>query len=329
MSEKEKMTNLKVVLNTTPKKATRTSVDTIVITPEIVKRWKNPPFQRPLRVNEKVRSLAEELKTSGGVLPGVITLGVLNREEFLLDGQHRREAFLLAKLEEGFTDVRKHFFDSMADMGAEFVDLNSSLVHLRPDDMLRGLEGTIPALARIREECKFVGYDMIRRGANAPMVSMSALLRTWCSSAAEVPAAGGTSAVNRALQLTEDEASNCITFLKIAIGSWGRDPEYVRLWGALNMTLCMWLYRHTVLTQHSAKSARLTASLFGKCLMSLSATTNYLEWLQGRNLSERDRSPAYQRIKTIFQKRLETELGKKATLPAPSWSSNLSRQPKP
>jgi hypothetical protein len=56
----------------------------------------------------------------------------------------------------------------MADMGEEFVNLNSQLVTMRPDDIRRGLEGTIEALPTIRRECPFVGYDMIVGSASSP-----------------------------------------------------------------------------------------------------------------------------------------------------------------
>ena len=51
----------------------------------------------------------------------------------------------------------------MAEMGDAFVALNSRLVNMRPDDILRGLEGSIPALQEIRASCPFVGYDQIRQ----------------------------------------------------------------------------------------------------------------------------------------------------------------------
>jgi hypothetical protein len=37
--------------------------------------WKLPAFQRPLRVNAKVLALVEEIRTEGGVIPGILTLG--------------------------------------------------------------------------------------------------------------------------------------------------------------------------------------------------------------------------------------------------------------
>lgn len=311
-------TSLKL-LDTKPKKATHTSVDTIVITPDSVKAWKNPPFQRPLKVNTKVMALAEMIKVDGGVMPGVLTIGVLDRQEYLLDGQHRREAFLLSGVPEGFTDVRKHFFDSMAEMGEEFVNLNSQLVRMRPDDVLRGLEGTIEGLKIIRDACPYVGYDMIRRGERAPLLSMSTALRAWFGSAAEVPTNSGMSALDCARKMTADEGEGCATLLKMLMQAWGRDPEYHKLWGALNLTVLAWLYRRVVLTQYSPKIKRLSKEMFTKCATSLSADTAYLEWLFGRTLSERDRAPCYNRIKSIFVARMYAETNEKAMLPTPAW----------
>lgn len=307
------------LLDTPAKKQTHTTLDTLLITPDIVKGWKNPPFQRPLKVNAKVLGLAEQVKGDGGVLPGVITLGILDKETYLLDGQHRREAFLLSECEEGATDVRKHFFESMAEMGEEFVNLNSQLVRLRPDDILRGLEGTIEGLRAIREACPFVGYDMIRRGERSPILSMSTVLRCWFASERDVPSAAGQSSMELTKRATPDEGEACSAFLKVAYGAWGRDSEYSRLWGALNLTVCMWLYRRTVVTQYSPNTPKLTKDMFGKCLTSLSADPGFLDWLHGRGLTERDRTPCYNRIKVIFASRLFAETDKKPRLPTPAW----------
>jgi hypothetical protein len=54
--------------------------------------------------------------------------------------------------------------------------------------------------------------------------------------------------------------------------------------------------------------------------MSLSANSLYLDYLVGRNLSERDRRPAYDRVKRIFADRLTEEMGKRPKMPAPAWS---------
>lgn len=303
-------------------KRTRTTVDTIMLTPERIAKWKLPSGQRPLRENDKVRKLAEVIKQDSGVIPGIITLGVFDAIYWIIDGQHRIHAFLIGGLKEGYADVRFFHAESLADINREFVELNSKLVTMRPDDFLRGLEGTIPALGQIRKACPFVGYDYIRRNGNhGPVVSMAATLRNWRASNAETPApTTGTSAVDLAESIVEEESKGLIDFLNLAHAAFGREPQYARLWTALNMTLCMWLYRKLVLIQYSPKTPRLDKKLFEKCLMSVSADCNYQDWLLGRHMSERDRSPAYSKLKSIFVKRIEAELGRKVHLPAPAWS---------
>lgn len=318
------MANVTILKPKSPtEKVTRTVVDTILVTPKILEQWQSPPFQRPVRENEKVRALAEKMKTDGGVLPGILTLGVVNGVIYKLDGQHRIAAFLISGLEEGYTDIRTHYFNSMAEMGREFVLLNSQLVRMRPDDILRGLEPSLPALARIRDRCPFIGYDMIRRNPHAPLVSMSAILRCWKAGMLDVPATTGTSAQALAETLTVEEADLLCDFTEIAMEGFGKDQTFARLWGALNLSLCMWLYRRMVITQYSTKTPKLTKELFRKCLMSVAANSLYLDWLVGRSVSERDRSPAYHRIRSSFVERLHLELKKKIAMPSPAWFTGM------
>lgn len=319
------MALLKIVKpSTSAERVTRTTVDTIEITPQLVESWEIPPFQRPLRVNAKVTALAETIKNDDGVIPGMMTIGILGAKRYLLDGQHRRAAFLISKCETGYVDIRIHHFESMAAMGEEFVNLNSQLVRMRPDDILRGLEGTIDSISIIRKRCPFVGYDQIRRGTSSPILSMSALLRCWLSSATEVPRNGGVPAQQIATNMSGDEAETLTSFLGLAFEAWGRDNEYARMWGALNLTICMWMFRRLVITPYNSTTPRLTKEQFKKCLMSASADTDLRDWLVGRLMSDRDRSPAYARLKMIFAKRIENDTGARPRLPSPPWSSNQS-----
>lgn len=319
------MSNIKIVQpkpSTKPQKATRTVVDTIIFDLGMISKWKSPAFQRPIRVNAKVEALAESLKSEGGILPGIMTLGVLDGETYLLDGQHRREAFKISGLTEGYTDIRTHYFETMGAMGEEFVRLNSQLVRLRPDDILRGLEQSSSALMEIRRRCPYVGYDMIRRGANSPILGMSVVIGCWSAAGYEVPGRHGNStAAALAASLSADEVGTLCGFLAMAYAAWGRDAEYQRLWGALNLTLCMWLYRRVVLTTYSPKTPQLTMAIFGKCITSLSADPQYVDYLVGRQLSDRDRTPCYRRMKEIIGRRIYEETGKKSMLPQPEWAS--------
>ncbi len=309
---------------TDAEKNTETTLDCIEVSPNDIKAWKLPPFQRELKRNDKVIELGAKIKKDGGVIPGVLTLGILNKERYLVDGQHRREAFLLSECMIGFCDVRVLHFGNMADMGDEYVNVNQSLVKMRPDDILRGLEESYEPLAKIRRRCSFVGFEYIRRNESSPLLSMSQAIRCWTGSLNEVPKSGGGSAAQLARSFTMEDADQLIAFLHCAFNAWGRDAVNARLWSSLNITLCMWLYRRTVITQWSARTPKLTSEMFTKCMMAVSAAEIYVDWLAGRNLGSHHLAPAYGRLKGLFTGRLEMEIGKKATLPQPPWATSSS-----
>lgn len=317
---------LKIVKpQTKPEKTTRSTVDTIMLTHDMPKHWPLAPFQRPIRVNDKLLGIVEDIKRDGGVLPGVLTFGVLDRTTYVVDGQHRIKAFELSEMAEGFADTRTVHFESMADMAEEFVNLNSKIVTFRPDDILRGLEQSYPALLRIRKECAFVGYDMVRRNAYAPILSMATVLRTWAAATAEVPVPGSSSATERAKSLTEDEAEKCARYLNICFKAWGRDPEYSRLWGTLNLGICGWLYRRVVLGDgftSTKRHIRLSGDEYGKAIMGLSTGDDYMSWLVGRGLVDRDRAPAFNRIKAIIGRRINRGGEKRIMFPQPEWATS-------
>lgn len=310
----------------------RSRMDTVVVEMRTIAGWKLPPFQRQLRINEKVREIAQTIRDDNGVIPGILTIGILtggcDAGEYLVDGQHRVEAFRLSACKEAIADVRFVNFESMADMGDEFVQLNSSIVRMRPDDVLRGLEGSTPLLTKIREACSFVGYDSIRRGPTSALLSMSLLLRIWEGSAGATPVAMSKSSLHLANELSEDSAIKLTVFLQLAHDAWKLDEGSKRLWGALNLGLSMWLWRKLVLeTNRTGGNARiiiLKNDQFRKCLCSLGSNEAYCDWLLGRGMGDRDRAPAYARIKQLFVRRLLEEkvggAGAKIVLPAPAWA---------
>jgi len=311
------------------RKDDRSYMDTLLVTPDTLEGWTVPPFQRPVRVNEKVRTMAEELKQNGGVISGILTLGRVGKGStvYIIDGQHRIEAFRISSLREFLADVRMCHFDTMAEAADEFVRLNSSLVRMRPDDMLRGMEPSIPSLQKIRKECDFVGYDQIRRGPSNPVVSMSGLLRSWISSQYDTPSTGSMGGIAAlADQMDELSAEQLCQFLAVARAAWGRDVENYRLWGNLNLALSMWLWRRLVIDRDRSGSKRyevISVAQFKQCLMSVSADRDYVDWLQGRRLDDRDRAQGFARLKAIFVKRLRTESGSTKTpqLPQPPWGA--------
>jgi hypothetical protein len=121
--------------------------------------------------------------------------------------------------------------------------------------------------------------------------------------------------------LEANDIGQLITFLQTAEAAWGRDPEHYRLWGNLNLTMCMWLWRRLVLDTERGTLRRvvLTAAQFKKCLMRVSATGDYIDWLQGRNMSDRDRSPCYRRLSGIFVQSIKDDGVDKPLMPKPAW----------
>jgi hypothetical protein len=306
-------------------KAKRSAMETLIFSRDDVLTWKIPPFQRPIRVNDKVMSVSEAMKADGGMVPGVLTLGRLGTDKtiYVVDGQHRLEAFKIAGLSECLADARMCTYSSMAEMADDFVELNGKLVTMRPDDILRGLEESLPQLRRVRASCDFVTYGQIRRGdAHSALIGMSQLLRCWHMGHADVPARHSPAATVLAQSLEADEADKLILCMQICRAAWGTDQENYRLWGSLNLTLTMWIWRRLVLdTARGVKKAVvLTQDDFRKCLMSVSANSDYLEWLVGRQMGERDRTPCYGRLRAIFVKRLESEKGAKVMFPQPAWA---------
>lgn len=304
-------------------KKTSTTVDTIVVTPALARGWKIPPFQRELKDSKKVLEVMEEIRREQ-IIPGIIAIGILRSapsSHYLVDGQHRRYAFILAEIPEAFVDVRYIHADTMAELADEFRKLNGSISKMTSDDSLRAIEESNKSLQLIRKNFAHVGYSNIRRGPKAPVISMSAVLRCWQGSVPEAPTTGGASVTNIADNLSLEEAEELVKFLELAFTAWGNDSAYHRLWGNLNLTLCMWLYRRVVITAYSANIKKISRDQFKKCLMSLSADSEYCSWLVGRNFGEKDRSPTYVRIKGMFAKRLEQDTGDKMRLPAPTWSA--------
>jgi hypothetical protein len=310
----------------TAARTARSMMETLIIDAATLEKWKDPPFQRPLKVNDKVRELSEELKRNGGIIKGTIEIGIIDAGEeaglYLCDGKHRMQAFVLSGMEECIADVSFKRYDSLADMAIDFVELNTRLVTFQPDDNLRAYEGSSEGLQTIRRLCPFVGYGNIKRNYSSSLLSMSAVLKQWYGSANETPAMGQTRSTDVARMLTVEDAEKIAAFLNTALTAWSRDPAYSRLWLSLNITVCMWMWRRLVLDKERPGNRRyivLTPEQFKRCLMSLSADQNYLDWLVGRTMSERDRGPAYGRIKALFGARILEDTAQKARFPQPAW----------
>lgn len=317
---------------------TRMVADVLRVTPQDTDCWQLPTCQRGLSPNKKSKEVSQYILDSGEI-PGVVTLGVIDsgsgdiRTElanilcvlWLLDGQHRRDCFKNAGIETAEVVIKYKLFATEEELGAEFVRLNGSIVRLRPDDILRGMEGQNVALQHIRSRCPFVGYDMIRRRTNSPVLSMSVVLRSWQGSTANLPVSSAPSTESIANRLALTDAVNCGNFLDLAYQAWGREREHDRLWGALNLTLCMWLYRRLVMNKYSKKVPLLSQDQFRKCLLRLTTSTALIDWLNARTLNDVSRAPTYRRIKELFGATLREEFQRRVALPDPDWAKQSRR----
>jgi len=74
--------------------------------------------------------------------------------------------------------------------------------------------------------------------------------------------------------------------------------------GSLNLSIkTMWLWRRLVLDQNRKGWQKGRCPLcedFRKCLMAVSAAGEYVDWLVGRQIGERDRAPCYSRLRAIL-----------------------------
>jgi hypothetical protein len=291
-------------------------------------QWVRHPYQRPVLENQKVQELAAELRANGGIIPGVLTLGRLPNDPNIygVDYQHRIAACKLSGRTQFIGEVRTVEYGSMAEMAKDTIKLNSRLNNLRPDDVLRALEPSSPLLAQLHTACNFISYTShVRRASrNSGVLSMSATLRCWSASTGETPSfGGGLPSAELVETLDQEDLQQLIAFLAAAYEAWKDEPEYYALWATLNLTMCMWLFRQLVMKRPDKKSraVHLTVAEFARCLMSVSAAGDYLNWLPGRKLSDRDRSPCYTRLRAIFTKRIIDDIGHRPIFPQPQWYS--------
>lgn len=278
-------------------------------------------FQRNLETTRKVREIAEKIKHTQEV-PGTILLGVCQGQHWLVDGQHRRESFFLSGLPEAIFTLKIVHFRDFAEMSQEYTDANDPIRRMSPDDRLRALAVTHLPLQRIVEECPYVGFGgSTRRVDSGAFLSMSAVIRNWVKSSKESPGGGG-GAVDIARGMSQGDAEDLIAFLKRAHEAWARIEEYFKLWGEVNLTMCMWLWRRMVTVEVEKrsklkKSSVLTRDQFVKGLRGLAASDDYLDWLSGKRMGDRDRGNCYTRVRQMFM----DALGAKIIFPQPTWYS--------
>jgi hypothetical protein len=325
-AEREATMGEVIALRTKAQRTTKTRVDTIAFTLAELESWKKPKFQREIKFTKKMDEVVEDIRASGGVFPGIITLGVLDgtNDIYKIDGHHRCEAFKKSGCGTGYADVR-WLYGSMEDFAEEYKLLNGCISRQHADDLLRADAIGNPKIERLRSECRVIAFAPRKTGKVS--VSMSMVLRSWANARRGTPAARGKAAsgIDIIQQIEDVELAHLTRFINLCESAWGRDQEYAQLWNQMNLTMCMWLYNRLVVEKPAPMSRlkQLTTALFEKCLMSLSADSKYVEWLRGRNGAVH-RSPCYTRVKEHFAARLKEETGVKHNLPQPDWAANPS-----
>jgi hypothetical protein len=254
-------------------------------------------------------------------IPGTLIFGRFEGTDYLIDGQHRiYGAFALAAglralpgttsfdVEGGWrpacaiASIEIRPYDSMAEMGKAFAGFNKKLVALKPDDLLRALEGTNTFLRDIREACPFIGYEKNKNTKERIMISMSAAIRTWFGSGA-TPATGPECSRAQSY-LDEGETKAIVAFFSSAEAAGWVDTNYTRLWGTLNIGINMWLYRKLVLGaankfRGGGDFMALTGEQYVECMKEL-RNLDYTKFLGSRALRYQDRAPTYDYIQELF-----------------------------
>ena len=305
-------------------KGTKTRADYALVNHEVVESWERPFFQRPININRKVKDLASHIAASNPpALPGVIWLAVYDGRIWIVDGQHRKKSFLISGVPEAFADIMYFYPDSLAEMGQKFRDLNRNLVSMEADDQLRSLEEDVESLKEIRRVCPFIVYG--REKKKKTTLSMSVAIRAWFGALTDIPTWPSEASYELVTNLNKEMTEDLTFFMNLCHSAWGDEPRKAKLWGFLNLIVCAWLYRRLVLSPNSSRSVKLTAKEFQACLVAIGNDQEYVDWLVGRNVAVRDRSPCYTRVKSIIVDYLaQANKGVRPSLPAPDWAAHLS-----
>lgn len=302
-------------------------VEKIIITHEIVEGWKKPPFQRPVAIGRNLGKLAVNLQDDEFLLT-TIYLGVLDGVTYIVDGQHRKEAFIASGLRRLVAPVTTRYYPDgtagLTRMCEDFLKINTHVKNPTANDKLRALEPTNPLIGKIREDCPFVGYSGFRRSDSSPIVSMAQAIRALVISAQEAPGSAGRSAVDHAVEMRSSEVNGLKTFLKLAYESWGRDAENKYLWSPMNLTMCLWFFRRMLRSPSSSGSlGNTTQAQFLDIFFGLMSNRRYRALLQGnkggRLHDSNTRNPVCRELMKTIKAQLKKDGTKSPYIPKPSW----------
>lgn len=291
--------------------------------------WVSPPFQRRLILNRKVKAIATTMRATEEI-PGVIVLGVLGGVVYLVDGQHRRQAFKDSGASQGVATVVTFEYADMAEMSSHYRELNSKISFGSPDDTLKAMAFSNDSIKEIKARCPFIGYGTRNRvGANAEnFVSMAAFTNAWNTAGFDALKSSFGSAISFMGSVSTGEAVDIAEAANAMHRAWGVGKEMSSLWKKLNVVCCLWFWRRSVLGWSGSSKAngswkrsnqRVPAKDFERGFMSLSANGTYLDWLVGRSNMGKDSQECARRVKLIILDRIESDTGTRPPLPTSSW----------
>ena len=177
----------------------------MAVTRKTIEGWAKPDFQRPVAENKNLGELAVQIQDQGWLLTAIY-LGIWMGKTYLVDGQHRMQAFIASGLEQMSVPViTKYYLDGakgLAAMCEDFLRINSHIKNPTANDMLKALEGKNSHIKEIRTNCPFVGYTHLRRTESAPILGMAQAIRALVVSRQEIPGSWmGKSAASHGAEL--------------------------------------------------------------------------------------------------------------------------------
>lgn len=293
--------------------------EVVVVTVALVNSWERPDFQRMFKQTKNVVDATNQIGRTEEI-PGTIWIGVWEGRSYVVDGQHRIEAFLGANIAEALASVAFKAFDSYDAMARFYRMINTPLRSFSAQDNLKAAAVEYESLRIIEREATFASWYKPKRNSGKT-IQISSMVRFWGMARSDAPG-GSAQVVAVAAGMNKLAAHRLCVFGSLCHDAWGTDSGYAALWGGLNFPVVLWLYARTVLRdpEPSLRVTRLDQPAFKKALVSL-CDESYVDWLRGRNSLQNFRSPCYNKIKQRFKATLEKR-GERLTLPSPDWASN-------
>lgn len=306
----------------------------IKLTPDVIKSWLTPYWQRPVRFNAKGRQLTEDIKLTRK-LDSVMIVGVVKKRNgkfdlYLVDGHHRKAAFLRSGAPYMDIDVKFVYVDKVEELSPLYLNCQEQITKSTANDNLQGLAVTNEVLQHIKSKCEFITYEGVRLGTIAHSINMSTVVQIWYDSMLDPPKKNtltpSVSITELAKKLTVDDADHIVQFMTLCRDNFEFKKLSSGLWLHINLVLCLWLFRVLVLREvweggEVYKVKHLTPRQFGVGLLGLKNDKYYLTLMRKKLNSSVDRKEAYQSIAKLFASNLRScGVVSNPKLPRPQWA---------